>query len=106
MALYDLAENCDYGDIREEMIRDRLVVGIRDSALSEKLQLDPKLKLEIAKTANRQKEAVREQQQTLKGAENTATPIRSVNVIVNQPPWKVLGEPTLQPPDKHLFAAT
>ena len=38
MALYDLVESCDYGDdIRDEMIRDRLVVGIRDSALSQKL---------------------------------------------------------------------
>ena len=37
MALYKLAENCDYGDLKEEMIRDRLVVGIRDTALSEKM---------------------------------------------------------------------
>lgn len=30
MALYNLVESCDYGDdIKEEMIRDRLVVGIR-----------------------------------------------------------------------------
>ena len=34
-ALYNLTENCDYGDIKEEMIRDRLVVSIWDSALSE-----------------------------------------------------------------------
>ena len=31
MALYDLAEHCNYGDMRDEMIRDRLVVGIRDA---------------------------------------------------------------------------
>ena len=92
MALYDLAENCDYGNIREEMIRDQLVVGIRDSTLSKKLQLDPKLTLEIAKTAICQKEAVCEQQQTLKGAENTATPIGSVNAIINQRP-KFRGNP-------------
>ena len=30
MVVYDLAENCDYGDIKEEMIHDRLVVSIRD----------------------------------------------------------------------------
>jgi hypothetical protein len=34
MALYDLAENCEYGDLKAEMIRDRLVVGIQDDALS------------------------------------------------------------------------
>ena len=65
-ALYSLAENCQYGALKEEMIRDRLVVGIRDSALSERLQLDAKLTLEKAKKEVRQKEAVREQNQTLK----------------------------------------
>ena len=66
MALYKLAENCDYGDLKEEMIRDRLVVGIRDTALSEKMQMDPNLTLETAKKSIHQREAVHEQQQTLK----------------------------------------
>ena len=56
MALYSLAENCEYGDLKEEMIRDRLVVGIRDTALSEKMQMDPKLTLEIAMKHVRQRE--------------------------------------------------
>ena len=30
--LYQLSENCEYGTIRDEMIRDRIVVGIRDAA--------------------------------------------------------------------------
>ena len=38
-SLFSLAEHCDYKDATEEMIRDRIVVGIRDKALSEKLQL-------------------------------------------------------------------
>ena len=65
--LYNLAEACNYGELKGEMIRDRLVVGIRDSALSECLQLDATLTLEKAKTAIRQKEAVHEQQDFLKG---------------------------------------
>ena len=44
-SLYNLAENCNYGDLKGEMIRDRLVVGIRDMTLSEKLQLDADLTL-------------------------------------------------------------
>ena len=44
-----LAEHCGYGDLHDEMIRDRIVVGIRNSALSEKLQLDSKLTLDIAR---------------------------------------------------------
>ena len=65
MALYSLAANCDYKTMEADLIRDRLVVGIRDTALSERLQLDPKLDLEKAKTAIRQKESIHEQQTTL-----------------------------------------
>ena len=43
MELYKLAENCNYGDMKTEMIRDRLVVGIRDIVLSQHLQLDADL---------------------------------------------------------------
>ena len=46
--LHNLAENCDYGMLKSELIRDRIVVGIRDSALSQRLQLDPDLTLEKA----------------------------------------------------------
>ena len=59
-ALYELVETCEYGTLKDEMLRDRLVVGIRDSALSDKLQLDATLTLESAKKQIRQKEAVRE----------------------------------------------
>ena len=69
MELYKLAETCEYGDMTEQMIRDRLVVGIRDSSLSESLQLDPDLTLEKAKKV-RQREAVHQQTGVLKGAGN------------------------------------
>ena len=52
------------------MIRDRLVVGIRDKVLSERLQLDPELTLEKAKSMLRQKEAVHSQQQALQEAQS------------------------------------
>ena len=35
--LYSLVENCEYGDLTSQMIRDRLVVGICDTVLSERL---------------------------------------------------------------------
>ena len=66
--LYHLVETCDYNaDIVEEMLRDRLVVGMRDSVLAERLQLNPELTLEKAKKAMRHKEAVKEQNLQLKG---------------------------------------
>ena len=71
IALYTLSESCEYGTMREQLIRDRLVVGILDCALSEKLQMDPKLDLEKAKKAVRLKEAVQESQRTLRQAGDT-----------------------------------
>ena len=61
-ALYGLVKTCEYGNLRDEMLRDRIVVGIRDVGLSEPLQLDPDLTLVKAKKVVRQKEAVKEQQ--------------------------------------------
>ena len=44
------------------MIRDRIVVGLRDAHLSEKLQLEADLTLDKAVTQARQAEAVKQQQ--------------------------------------------
>lgn len=38
-ALYTLAESCEFGNLKDELIRDRIVIGIRDSRASERLQL-------------------------------------------------------------------
>ena len=63
--------------MKQDAIRDRLVVGMRDARLSQRLQLDSKLTLEKAKTALRQAESVREQHQTLQGAGGQAGNSRS-----------------------------
>ena len=60
--LYTLAELCNFSDLRDELIRDRIVVGIRDNALSEWLQLEADLTLGRAVNLIRQKEVVRKQQ--------------------------------------------
>lgn len=66
--MYNLVDSRNYGALKGEMIRDRLVVGIRDSyLLSESLQLDANLTLKKAKTLIRQKEVVHEEQGILKG---------------------------------------
>ena len=38
--LYSLLDNCAFGDLKDDLICDSIVVGIRDKALSERLQLD------------------------------------------------------------------
>ena len=76
--LYALAEHCSYGALHDEMIRDRLVVGLRSAKLSEKLQLDAELTLEKAITLVRQSEEVRLQQAVL-GVVKHDLPVASVN---------------------------
>ena len=76
LELYRLAGNCEYGELKDEMIRDRIVVGIRDAQLSQRLQLDPKLTLEKAKTMVRQREAVGEQQTQLKGVATASIEVK------------------------------
>ena len=37
-SLYGLVEHCGFNDLHDELIRDHIIVGIRDIALTEKLQ--------------------------------------------------------------------
>ncbi|KAG1649800.1 putative phosphoenolpyruvate synthase [Nymphon striatum] len=60
-ALYNLAEFCEFGDQKEEHIRDRLVIGIVDQHVSEKLQLLPDLTLSKAIEIARNSELVKSQ---------------------------------------------
>ena len=39
---------CNYRDLHGEMIHDRIILGLRDSNLSERLQTDPELTLDKA----------------------------------------------------------
>jgi uncharacterized protein (DUF427 family) len=66
--LNKLADTCEFGALRDELIRDRLVISICDAKLSEKLQMDDKLTLEKAITTIRQAESVHQQQEVLRGA--------------------------------------
>ncbi len=65
-ALHQAADTCEFGDMKDQMIRDRLVVGIRDKTLSQRLQMESDLTLGKAKRLITQKEAVREQESVLK----------------------------------------
>ena len=73
IALYSLAKHCEYGNLREKMIRDRIVVGIRDATLSFKLQLEDKLILEKAITQVREAETIKKQQPLLRGERQEKT---------------------------------
>lgn len=72
-ALHVLVQTCEFGALREELIRDRIVVGILDGELSEEMQMMPELDLKKATDMARESEEIKKQQQDLravKGAEH------------------------------------
>ncbi|KAL6483174.1 hypothetical protein MHYP_G00080460 [Metynnis hypsauchen] len=71
-AVHKQADYCKFGALRDELIRDRIVVGIRDVTLSEKLQMDAKLTLTTAVQRVKQSETVKQQQGLLRGASGQA----------------------------------
>ena len=64
--LYCLSEHCEFGALREELIRECIVVGLQDVKLSEKLQMDSSLTLQTAINKARQNELVKKQQEILR----------------------------------------
>lgn len=63
-ALHALAEHCNYGPLHDELIRDRIVVGLADTKLSERMQMEKDLDLEKAINMARQSEEIKRQQNT------------------------------------------
>ena len=76
-AVHKLAETCEYGDLREELISDRLIAGIRDQKLATKLMLDDKLVLEKCVLQVRQEEEMRRQQEIMNGPQATLNSIEN-----------------------------
>ena len=86
--VYCLAEHCGYAALHK-MVRDRIVVGIRDGHLSEKMQMDPELMLDKAVNLARQSKAIKKQQVTVRGAGDDLQiePIKG-SKFHNKKPWQ------------------
>lgn len=65
-----LAERCAFGDLSGELIRDRIVLGLRDTKLSESSQLDPVLALVKATARLHHSEEIKKLQPILRGSTN------------------------------------
>ncbi len=63
--LHCLAEHCGFGTLKDQLIRDRIVVGLKNKHLSKKLELDPDLTLEKAMSRAKQSEEVKKQQSAI-----------------------------------------
>ena len=79
-ALYTLSEHCNYGALNNELIRDRIVVGLADIRLSERMQMDKDLTLDKAINMARQSEEIKRQQASLRG-DTSANVARSVDRV-------------------------
>ena len=65
--LHKLSERCKFGALKDELIRDRIVVGITDIGLAKKLMQDENLTLEKAINSAKATEMVTSHQKFLKG---------------------------------------
>ena len=76
--LYRLAENCGYATLHDELVQDRIVVSIRDSNLSEELQLEADFTLDSCITKVRQSESVKKQQDVVRRDRSDKVTIEAV----------------------------
>lgn len=77
-----LTAHCNFGTLRDEMIRDRILIGFIDAKLSEKLQLDQELTLPKAINQAQQRKAVKIQQTLMQSDFKETTGIKNeVDVV-------------------------
>lgn len=72
-----LTEHYNFGTLRDEMIRDRILIGFIDAKLSEKLQLDQELTLPKAIKQAQQRKAVKIQQTLMRSDFKETTGIKN-----------------------------
>ena len=76
--LYRLADNCNYGALRDDLIRDRIVVGALDDSLSDRLQSKGTLILTQAVQMSRQAESRAQNRDIVRG-DNKSVQVEFVN---------------------------
>ena len=67
--LYRFAENCEYGTLKDELIRDRIIVGVLGDTLSDRLQAKSDPTLADAARMSRQAEARKQNRTVVRGVE-------------------------------------
>ncbi len=65
--LYKITADCEYGTLKNELIRDRIIVGVADDSLSDRLQSKAKLTLEEAVQLTCQAEERKQNKNVVRG---------------------------------------
>ncbi|XP_068733036.1 uncharacterized protein [Montipora capricornis] len=106
--LYRLAENCNHGTLKDELIRDRIIVGVPDDTLSDRLQAKSDLTLADAARISRQAEARKQNRTIVRGVETQnevdyVSQPRSHNKqqATNNPPARNRNEGYIKEPSKN-----
>ena len=86
-SLHQLAKNCNFGVLEDRMIRDQVVIGIREDAVREKLLEDKKLDLAKCLELGRAYKTSRQQQSQSISKSNT------ISAQVNRIPAKQGNKP-------------
>ena len=77
-ALHTLAETCEFGSLKEDLIRDRLVCGIRDNSPRKKLLQEPKLTLDKCLDSYRAAEVTKLQMQAMTNQNNESSDVNAL----------------------------
>ena len=77
-ALRTLAKTCEFGSLKEDLIRDCLVYGIRDNSLRKKLLQEPKLTLDKCFDSCRAAEASKLQMQAMTNQNNQSSDVNAL----------------------------
>ena len=91
--LYRLAEDCEYGPLKDSLIRDRIVVGVVDDSLSDRLQAKADLTLETAVQMSRQAEARKQNKDLIRGSATSEMATDSTRVDLVEPHKKIRNQP-------------
>ena len=83
-ALSQLAKNCNFGQLRDRLIRDQVVVGVRDDCVREKLPSDKQLTLDKCLQIGRPHKTSKQQTKTISSCTDTDVQIKRVNKNLNK----------------------
>lgn len=81
--LKNAVKTCEYKDQVDELVRDRVVIGITCKSLQERMLRESKLTLTMACDMCKAAESTATQVQVINGSENTAEPVQAVFTMKN-----------------------